>query len=550
MPIDSPRQLLAAVLRAEDPRPDRDLLGRFAATRDEEAFAELVRRHGRMVLAVTRRVTGSPHDAEDAFQAAFLVLARRAGQVARPDLLANWLYGVAYRTALEARNARRRIKEQHPVSAVPEPPDPRAPAAGGSPEDADLRRVIDEELAALPEKYRACVVLCDLEGLSRKDAAVHLRIPEGTLSSRLNHARKVLAGRLTRRGVTASGGALGAFLTGDALGAVVPARLALHTTRAAARFASGGAVPPEFASPHVTTLTNGVIQAMMLNRTRLVLGFLTVGLLTAGAAVGFGQFPARQNGFTPAGADPFVAQPPPPARDAKPPEKVPAKGVEDDDVPYPAFPVQAVVRLEENGKLMIRQRTRASVAVKKEVDGKQQVIAFEQQTIVTGRAVDASDVSVFDMKGNRVPDKSWKDKLKTDRLVLVSTDGRLPLPRDLQLVKDDTLLIVFPPGVAGAEFHWTPAPTTTYRRVQGPNGTTYYEPSTSYPTTPAIPPPGGVPSNTIPSPAYPPTVPAATPPRSYTPSPNSNRDAPDAPGGTETPTELPTAPSQVRNPGV
>src|SRR5439155_21157324 len=105
---------------------------------------------------------------------------------------ANWLYGVAYRPPLEARAAGRRTKEQLPVSAVPEPsarsePDP----------DADLRRVIDEELAAVPEKYRACVVLCDLEGLSRKDAAAKLRIPEGTLSSRLNHARKVLAARLT-----------------------------------------------------------------------------------------------------------------------------------------------------------------------------------------------------------------------------------------------------------------------------------------------------------------------------------------------------------------
>ncbi|MBX9583076.1 MAG: sigma-70 family RNA polymerase sigma factor, partial [Gemmataceae bacterium] len=185
------RPILAAVLRlAADGPADRDLLARFAQDRDEDAFAELVRRHGPMVLAVARRVTGSPEDAEDAFQAAFLVLARRAGQVGRPDLLGNWLYGVAYRTALEARKARRRVKEQ----AVPDAPEPAAPDDPPAAHDpADLRRVIDEELAALPEKYRAAVVLCELQGLGRREAAARLGVPEGTLSSRLAHARKLLA---------------------------------------------------------------------------------------------------------------------------------------------------------------------------------------------------------------------------------------------------------------------------------------------------------------------------------------------------------------------
>lgn len=162
------RHMIAAVLRhgSRDGPTDRDLLARFVADRAEEAFAELVRRHGSMVLSVTRRVTSHHEDAEDAFQAAFMVLARRAGHVARPELLGNWLYGVAYRTALEARTARRRVKEQQPVSAIPEP------AAPIDTEDAtDLRRVIDEELSRLPEKYRAAVVLCDLEGVCRKEAA-------------------------------------------------------------------------------------------------------------------------------------------------------------------------------------------------------------------------------------------------------------------------------------------------------------------------------------------------------------------------------------------
>ena len=183
MPRPLARQLLRVVLGSGD-IADRDLLARFASTRDEDAFAELVRRHGTMVFGVCRRVTRHPQDAEDAFQAAFVVLARRAAQVRNPEQLANWLYGVAYRTALEARATRRRVQEQ-PVSAAPEP------AAPPEPDDtADLRRVIDEELAKLPDKYRSAVVLCDLEGMPRAAAAAQLQIPEGTLSSRLAQARK------------------------------------------------------------------------------------------------------------------------------------------------------------------------------------------------------------------------------------------------------------------------------------------------------------------------------------------------------------------------
>lgn len=504
MPIDStrpfPRQLLAAALRLEDERPDRELLARFAATRDEDSFAELVRRHGRLVLAVTRRVTACQEDAEDAFQAAFLVLARRAGQIARPELLANWLYGVAYRTALEARNSRRRIQEQPLVSAaVPEPPDYRTSA---SPEDAELRRVIDEELAALPEKFRSCVVLCDLEGVSRKDAAEKLNIPEGTLSSRLNHARKVLAVRLTRRGITASGGALGTFLTREAVGAVIPPALTHQTIRAAARFASGGMLLPDIASPKVASLTDGVLKAMLLTRARLLIGAVSFGVLGIGAAVGLGQFPEQAQNGQPE-FNPFVVHAPAPKDAPLPPEKVPAKGIEDDEVPYPSSLIQAVVRMEENGKLMIRQRTKAVIAVKKEINGKQQITAYERQAAVVGRAVDASDLSVFDMKGNRLTEKAWKEKLKGDKLVLVSLDGRIPPPRDLQLVKDDTLLFVFPPNAIGHDAFMTPGTlvpaATLYRLRQGSNGL-YYEPEAALPAYPSTPAPAAVPpASTLPA---------------------------------------------------
>jgi RNA polymerase sigma factor (sigma-70 family) len=462
MPTDTTRplarQLFAAVLRSAEYAPtDQELLAGFVAGRDEESFAEIVRRHGAMVLSVCRRVTGQPQDAEDAFQAAFLVLARRAAQIGRPELLGNWLYGVAYRTALEARAARRRVKEQQPVSAVPEP------AAPESPEDtADLRRVIDEELARLPDKYRAAVVLCDLEGVSRKDAAEKLRVPEGTLSSRLAHARKVLAARLSRRGVCASGVVIATTLARDAGAAAVPTTVVHSTARAAARFAGGGAVPPEVVSSQVTTLTDGVIKAMIVNRLRLTLGagILVAGLLGLGAAAGVGQQPRnsapKAKPATTAVEPDDEAQPPKSKAKDKakaPAEKVPAKGVEDDDVPYPGTPSQAVVRLED-GKLIVRQRSRGYHMVSREVDGTQ-VRRYEVKSTISAKTYDASDVSVFDMKGNRVADKTWKAQLKTDQHVLVAFDGRLPLPRELHLFKEDTLLIVFP-GSSGAEAIWAP----------------------------------------------------------------------------------------------
>lgn len=177
---------------------DQELLTRFAGTHDGEAFAELVRRYGPVVFGVCQRVTRQRQDAEDAFQAVFVILARRANTLQKPDLLGNWLYGVAVRVGRKARRSagRRRVRETT-VAVMPEPVvEPLPPS--------DLGSVLDEELAALPEWYRDAVLLCDLYGHSRTEAAVRLGIPEGTLSSRLAAGRKKLADRLARRGVTAS----------------------------------------------------------------------------------------------------------------------------------------------------------------------------------------------------------------------------------------------------------------------------------------------------------------------------------------------------------
>ncbi|MFO0806934.1 MAG: RNA polymerase sigma factor [Gemmataceae bacterium] len=483
MPPDLTRQMIAAVLRhgSRDGPTDRELLARFAAERSEDAFAELVRRHGSVVLSVCRRVTGHVQDAEDAFQAAFMVLARRAGHIAKPELLGNWLYGVAYRTALEARNARRRVKEQPAVSAM------REPAAAPEPDDtAELRSVIDEELAKLPEKYRAAVVLCDLEGLGRKEAAGRLRVPEGTLSSRLAHARKVLAGRLSRRGLTASAAAISTALGRDAV--AVPHQLVSFTARAAARSFSGGLLTPDVLSPRVSTLTDGVMKAMIATRLKLMTGagMVALTLLGLGSAAVIGQSQPAQTlravVVVNDDDDSAIAPAAPKPKDAVPPKTFTAKGIADDDVPYAAVPGQAVVRYEDN-KLVVRQRTRSVVGVRTDVKG-MQIASYEIRSTVTGKSSDCADVAVFDMKGNRVADKVWKEKLKADQHVLLATEGKLPHPRELTLFKDDTLVIVLPSHTVE---YAVPAPSADAFRRSG--GGALYEvvPGAEWPK-PAVPP--------------------------------------------------------------
>src|SRR5262249_31939270 len=156
---------------------------------------------GPMVWGVCLRVLRDYHDAEDAFQATFLVLVRRAASIASPKLLANWLYGVAHQTALKARAtaAKRKVRERQ-VTEMPEP-------AVTEPDLwSDLQPLLDQELSRLPTKYRVAIVLCNLEGKTRKDAARQLGVPEGTLAARLARGRSLLANRLARYGLAVSGG--------------------------------------------------------------------------------------------------------------------------------------------------------------------------------------------------------------------------------------------------------------------------------------------------------------------------------------------------------
>ncbi|MEO2091549.1 MAG: RNA polymerase sigma factor [Gemmataceae bacterium] len=180
------------------PSADADLLTRFVERHDQDAFAELVRRHGPMVYGVCRRALGDGPDAEDAYQAAFLVLARRAAAVARMRSMSGWLYGVACLTAKKARarRTRRRMQEGCPLPDVPAPLRTVEPDLGG---------VIDEELTAVPERYRTAVVLCELRQLTLDEAAAELGVPRGTVASRLARGRELLGRRLLRRGLFAAG---------------------------------------------------------------------------------------------------------------------------------------------------------------------------------------------------------------------------------------------------------------------------------------------------------------------------------------------------------
>ncbi|MFL5338583.1 MAG: sigma-70 family RNA polymerase sigma factor [Gemmataceae bacterium] len=255
---------------------DRELLARFLGRRDDDALAALVRRHAPMVWGVCCRLLPNRHDAEDAFQATFLVLVRKAASVPRPAV-ANWLYGVARQTAVRLRaTAAKRGRRETQVMNMPEP-------GTRDQESSDLQSMLDEELGRLPDHYRGVVVLCDLEGLTRKEAARQLGVPEGSVASRLARARALLAKRLTRRGIVFSGGSVAAELSAGPASAFAPPALVASTIRAASLLAAGqaatGAIPAT-----VAALTEGVVKAMFVTKLKSASAVLLVVAALAGAA--------------------------------------------------------------------------------------------------------------------------------------------------------------------------------------------------------------------------------------------------------------------------
>jgi RNA polymerase sigma factor (sigma-70 family) len=311
---------------------DAELLERFIAHRDDGAFALLVRRHGPMVLGVCKRVLGNETEAEDAFQATFLVLVRKATSIIPRTQVGNWLHGVAHKTALKARamNRKRRVKERE------------AGAAHGRNAADDtwqsLLEILDGELRALPEKYQAPIVLCDLEGLSYREAAARLRCPQGTLSGRLTRARALLTRRVARRGLTVTAAALAMLLARDA-SASLPPSLTAWAVRAGTALAAGKALTEGAVSSKVASLTEGVLKMLLLSKLKIV----TAGLLLLAAVVAAGWTCAARvsaRAAMPDDAFPWVTEEPP----------APADKVRAADSPPESREAEFVFRGTEKGR--------------------------------------------------------------------------------------------------------------------------------------------------------------------------------------------------------
>jgi RNA polymerase sigma factor (sigma-70 family) len=252
---------------------DEELLRRFSAEGDEAAFTTLVQRHGPLVWSVSSRLLGHEQDAEDAFQATFLILARKANAIGKASALGPWLYGVARRVALKLRHAAARRGRECEAGQLPAPQN----------DDMvwrDLRPLLDEEVGRLPEKYRQPFVLCYLEGVTNDEAARRLRCPKGTVVSRLSRARERLRGRLVRRGIELSSAALATILTAKAAPAAAPTALVTETVRTGISFGAGSA-----SAAQAVTLASGVLQSMFITKVNITV-IVLAALCVVGSGVG------------------------------------------------------------------------------------------------------------------------------------------------------------------------------------------------------------------------------------------------------------------------
>jgi RNA polymerase sigma factor (sigma-70 family) len=442
-----------ALLRDGAGLTDGQLLQEYLSRREEAALAALVRRHGSMVWGVCRRVLHNYHDAEDAFQATFLVLVRKAASIHPPEMLANWLYGVAHQTALKARatSAKRQTREKQ-VKDMPEP------AAAENDLWEDLQPLLDQELSRLSDKYRSAIVLCDLEGKTRKEAARQLGVPEGTVAARVARGRKLLAQQLARRGLALSSTALATVLAQNTASATVPNGVVSSTIEAACLVAVGQAAAGGI-SIKAVALMQGVVKAMFLTKLKIATAVvLGMGLL----GISWGLFPTRA--ATPPEAVEVAqveAPPPPPAPEAPGNEGANltkgGQGEKKVGLPKGPAPVQVLVSLDKDGKLVVKAEQMVITAVRvpppeDPLPGKHVFIKSMSRDLDTVArrdgpfeySYDLKDVQVFDTKGNGVEKKELTKLLKDETVAVASFGDQLPDPLHFRILREDALVFKLP----------------------------------------------------------------------------------------------------------
>jgi RNA polymerase sigma factor (sigma-70 family) len=369
---------------------DGQLLEQLLSRRDESAVEVLVRRYGPLVFGVCRRVLQNSHAAEDVFQATFLVLIRKAPVLDRGRPLGSWLYTVAYRLALTARaNERRRQRCEEQAARRRPAGEERAPAAG------DLEVALDEELQRLPEKHRAPLVLCYLEGKTNEQAAHILGCPVGSMSARLSHARERLRAGLARRGYAVGTAAVAAALSTAAAHAAVPPSLLLHTARAAIWFSTKQSTGAALPSAAAVALARGACRAMLLNKLKIAAAVL---LLTALLGAGARMLLTAQTPPTP----PVQASPP-------------AQAAPDDPLPAGVIARMGTTRLRHGDAVYFTAAT---------PDGKALVTAGRDGTIRLWALAAGKEIRRF----------AWDD-LPPDGKAVSSQEG--PLEKQQRQVLDD-----------------------------------------------------------------------------------------------------------------
>jgi RNA polymerase sigma factor (sigma-70 family) len=403
---------------------DAQLLDRFVDQREEAVFEAIIQRHGPMAWRVCRRVLRDHHDAEDAFQATFLVLARKAASVIPREKLGNWLYGVAYQTAMKARtmSSRRRAREKQ-VPDMPESEGVREDHRG------DLLPLLDQELSRLPEKYRIPIVLCDLGGKTHKQAAEQLGWPVGTVSGRVSRAKSMLAERLTRRGVMLAAGSLVALASEGSASASVPLSLITTTSRAAMKFAAGQAAAG-VVSASVAALTEGVLKTMLMTKLKIATALLLL--------VAFGTAGTRSFG-----------------RSRRAEASSPAKRTE--EARPTAFDAQArgnTARRDENGPEEEMKKLEGTWAITDVVEGGIRATA-EQKSKGLGRVVikgDKMTVKTLGSSGAGTTHSFSVDPSKSPKLISLfllndkmEEDGNAPIRLGIYEYKGHTLTICIGP---------------------------------------------------------------------------------------------------------